>query len=399
MFRDLIAELVRGWDAYRAKRLVDSEDRVYEIVTADLPDVMRTWSPSSGRYKFDGSTGMGNISGAPYVATFNLEITDGAKHGYYLVYLLSADLKRLVLLIGFGVYQFEDYYGASKKMFEALETAATNMRVNTAHLANDELVRTKNRTNAAPVQLDNGNFRLLRGYEKCSIYSLTYEIANLPSEEELAADYQEYLRLYDRMADSLLLADVDAYVYELADAPQHSGRTAPTATEEPFVPRQFPRRRQQQPGTAHESQTRRYSKKADKAGKLGEQLVVEFERRRLTQAGRPDLAERIVWHRNDPTDRTPGWDVTSFEESGEERLIEVKASDAKEIKDVELTVNEWSQAKLHLDSNRYCVYLVSEVFKTPVVQIVRNPAKLESAGTLTVDVARYTLWLGARNQT
>jgi len=398
MFNELIAELVRGWDAYRAKRLVDSEDRVYDIVTTDLPAVLQAWTPNSGRYKFDGSTGMGNISGAPYVATFNLEITDGAKHGYYLVYLLSADLKRLVLLIGFGVYQFEDYYGASKKMFEALETAAKSMRVNTAHLAADELTRTKDRTNAVAVQLDNGNFRLLRGYEKCSIYSLTYETANLPSDAELAADYQEYLRLYDRMADSLLLADVDAYVYEMADATQLFGRESPTATEAPFVPRHFPRRRQQQRGTAHEPPTRRYSKKSDKAGKLGEQLVVEFERRRLTQAGRQDLAERIVWHRNDPTNRTPGWDVTSFEISGEERLIEVKASDSKEINDVELTVNEWNQAKFHQESDRYCVYLVSGVFKNPVIQIVRNPAKLESAGALTVDVARYTLWLGARDQ-
>jgi hypothetical protein len=398
MFRDLIAELVRGWDSYRDKRLVDSEDRVYEIVSVDLPTVMRTWSPNSGRYKFDGSTGMGNISGAPYVATFNLEITDGAKHGYYLVYLLSADLKRLVLLIGFGVYQFQDYYGASKKMFEALETAATNMRVNTAHLANDELVRTRSRTNAVPAQLDDGNFRLLRGYEKCSIYSLTYEVGNLPSDDELAADYQEYLRLYDRMADSLLLADVDAYVYELADEPQPPGEGAPAATEAPFIPRQFPRRRQQSPGMAQDSPGRRYSKKADKAGKLGEQHVVDFERRRLTQAGRPDLAKRIVWHRNDPTNRTPGWDVTSFDESGDERLIEVKASDGKEIKDVELTVNEWKQAQLHLESGKYCIYLVSEVFKRPVIQIVRNPAKLELAGTLTVDVAQYTLLLGARNQ-
>lgn len=398
MFNELIAELVRGWDAYRAKRLVDSDDRAYDIVTTDLPAVLQAWTPNSGRYKFDGSTGMGNISGAPYVATFNLEITDGAKHGYYLVYLLSADLKRLVLLIGFGVYQFEDFYGASKKMFEALETAAKNMRVNTAHLAADELTRTKDRTNAAAVQLDNGKFRLLRGYEKCSIYSLTYETANLPSDAELAADYQEYLRLYDRMADSLLLADVDAYVYEMADAPKLLGRETPTATEAPFVPRQFPRRRQQQRGTAHEPPTRRYSKKSDKAGKLGEQLVVEFERRRLTQAGRQDLAERIVWHRNDPTNRTPGWDVTSFEISGEERLIEVKASDSKEMKDVELTVNEWNQAKFHQESDRYCIYLVSGVFKNPVIRIVRNPAKLESAGALTVDVARYTLWLGARDQ-
>lgn len=148
---------------------------------------------------------------------------------------------------------------------------------------------------------------------------------------------------------------------------------------------------------AQDSPGRRYSKKADKAGKLGEQHVVDFERRRLTKAGRHDLAEKVVWHRNDPTNRTPGWDVTSFEVSGEERLIEVKASDGKEIKDVELTVNEWNQANVHLHADDYYVYLVSDVFKKPVVQIVRNPAKLVSEGTLTIGVARYLLWLGPRD--
>lgn len=395
MFNDLIAELVLRWDDYRSKRLVDSKDRVYEIVTADLPAAIQAWTPNPGRYKFDGSTGMGNISGAPYVATFNLDITVGAKHGYYLVYLLSADLKRLVLLIGFGVYQFEDYYGASKKMFDALEIAAANMRANTSHLANDELKRTRDRTNTVPVQLDNGNFRLLRGYERCSIYSLTYEIANLPSVDELAMDYREYLRLYDRMADSLLLPDIESYVYELADSAESRMSEPPVAIEVPFVPHNFPKRDKSSESEGGSSGNRK-SKEADKTGKRGEEYVVEFERRRLKAAGRHDLVDQIVWHRTNLTERTPGWDVTSFEVTGDKRLIEVKASTGREIKDVELTVNEWKQATAHLDSGRYWLYLVTNVLKSPVIQILQNPARMVNEGTLTVGIARHVLWLGKR---
>jgi hypothetical protein len=90
--------------------------------------------------------------------------------------------------------------------------------------------------------------------------------------------------------------------------------------------------------------------------------------------------------------------VTSFEESGELRLIEVKASDSKQIKDVELTFNEWTQAQRQGESDRYFIYLVSNIFKRPVIEIIRNPAKLASTGVFTVDIARYTLWLGARSQ-
>jgi hypothetical protein len=40
-----------------------------------------------------------------------------------------------------------------------------------------------------------------------------------PPEADLKRDYLEYLRLYDKMSQSLLLADVDSYVYESIDEP------------------------------------------------------------------------------------------------------------------------------------------------------------------------------------
>lgn len=397
MFNELIEDLVQGWAAYREQKNVDSQDRIFEIVTSDIPSVLRTWTPSSERYEFEGSTGKGNISAAPFFLARNPDISDSAQHGYYPVYLLSADLQRLVFQIGFGTTQFKEHFGNSKKMHGALAAAVNNMRANTAHLVESALAATKHRTNSVPVRLDNGTSQRLRGYEECSIYSLTYEIANLPSEESLRVDYLEYLRLYDLMAESLLLADVDSYVYELAGTNRRDTDATPAATESAFIPRQFAKRGKGA-GSGSVVSARRSSKRAEQVGKLGEEIVVEFERRRLREAGRGDLAEKIVWHRNDPANRTPGWDVTSFETTGEERLIEVKASEAKEIKDVELTVNEWEKARLHQDKGHYCIYLVSEVLKSPDIQILRNPAKLASGGILTIDVSRYTLWLGAQNR-
>jgi hypothetical protein len=396
VFGQLLIELVRVWIPYRTGRTVNRNHRAHQLVTQEIPKVVERWSANPGRYKIEGKTGMGNVSGAPYIATFNREITDGAKSGYYLVYLLSADLERLILMIGFGVYQFEDYFGKSKKMYDALDVAVQNMRSNTKHLVGDSLKRTFERTNSIPVRLDNGNYSLLRGYERCSVYSITYQMNDLPSDEELKADYLEYLHLYDSMSESLLLADVDDYVYETVSRNTQTQDSIVVAVEKKFVPRKFAKKKTGTPGDGSSSGApRRQSKKSDKVGKTGEQVVVQFERQRLRDAGRTDLAEKVIWHR-DSTNRTPGWDVTSFEVSGDYRFIEVKSTEGAEIRDVELTPNEWIQAQQHSVNNQYFLYLVANVFRRPEIQIVSNPASYVSDGLMTLEISRYTLWLGAR---
>jgi len=391
MLTDAIRNLTASWDSYRAGVTTRKDHPVHRLVVREIPEILESWTPNSAKYLFAGSDGQGNILRAPWFATLNLDVTDSATKGYYLVYLLSADLKTLVLEIGFGAHQFEKQYGRGKRVFEALETSVANMRLNTQHLIPRTLAGTKTRTNSVPVRLDNSGDYHLRVYERCAIYSLTYETENLPSEESLKNDYIEYLKLYEKMSESLLLADVDAYVYESIDEPIENKEIR----VERFEPRVFKKRnietKQRGAGNSY-----RHSKKSDKVGKLGEQLVVQFEKRKLEEAGRSDLAERVNWHREDEANRTPGWDITSFEPNGDELFIEVKASEGQKISDVELTINEWIQAEKLQNTGRYRVYLVSDVFGSPVIQVIHDPAKLVSSGQLTLSVIRYQLLLGSR---
>lgn len=63
-----------------------------------------------------------------------------------------------------------------------------------------------------------------------------------------------------------------------------------------------------------------------KLGLLGEQFVLEFERHRLNEAGRDDLAKKIVWASRDIGDGL-GFDILSYDETdGTERMLEVKAT-------------------------------------------------------------------------
>lgn len=60
-------------------------------------------------------------------------------------------------------------------------------------------------------------------------------------------------------------------------------------------------------------------------GAFGEGLVVEYERRRLNNHGRPDLAAMVRWIAREEGDGV-GYDVLSFQPSGEERHLEVKTT-------------------------------------------------------------------------
>ena len=63
-----------------------------------------------------------------------------------------------------------------------------------------------------------------------------------------------------------------------------------------------------------------------KLGLLGEQFVLELERQRLNDAGRDDLAQKIVWASQEIGDGL-GFDILSFDETDDsERLLEVKST-------------------------------------------------------------------------
>jgi hypothetical protein len=60
-------------------------------------------------------------------------------------------------------------------------------------------------------------------------------------------------------------------------------------------------------------------------GLAGEKLVLEFEHKRLWQAGKKDLADRVE-HVADTVGDHLGFDIKSFETDGRDRLIEVKTT-------------------------------------------------------------------------
>jgi len=62
----------------------------------------------------------------------------------------------------------------------------------------------------------------------------------------------------------------------------------------------------------------------DENGRLGEEHVLIAERARLKRAKRLDLVERVRWVSQESV--AEGYDILSFEDTGVERFIEVKAT-------------------------------------------------------------------------
>lgn len=384
--RNQILELVDGWDSYRSKKTTNKLSPIHQLILHELPKTLSTWATVSEKYIYKGSDGQGNILRTPWIATFNPEITSSATKGFYPVYLFRDNLQELVLEIGFGATQFEEKYGRGPVFFEEITRAVVGMQTASKHLLKVVEPSVKKRLSLDPTILDSSKDFKLRAYEKCSIYSLTYSLANLPSDELLRSDYREILKLYDAMADSLILPSEEAYVLEDFKTPK-----VPEDLEfQTFVPG---KKKNVQVGQPSQTKQKRYSKTADKVGKIGEEFIYLAEKTRLLKLGKSDLAEKVIWHRNFAENRTPGWDITSFNDDGSHRYIEVKSSSGKTISSIFLTSNEWIQALNNISNDSYQIYLVSKVLTKPEVKILVNPAKWVQDNKLELEVETYSLGL------
>lgn len=90
-----------------------------------------------------------------------------------------------------------------------------------------------------------------------------------------------------------------------------------------------------------------------KLGRDGEELVFNFERQRLQQIDRPDLAKKIRWISEEDGDGA-GYDILSFDEKGKERFLEVKTTVGSDTTPFYITRNELSFSSERPEAFRLC---------------------------------------------
>ena len=129
-------------------------------------------------------------------------------------------------------------------------------------------------------------------------------------------------------------------------------------------------------------------RRCEEIGYLGEQIVLDHERRRLRRAGKKSLAEKIRWVSQESAGE--GYDILSFEPTGKKRFIEVKASIGK-ARTFEISENEWQTARRKGAS--YFIYRVTAIKTAPKVNMFCNPSDLEARGLIRKSPSGWWLTL------
>jgi Domain of unknown function (DUF3883) len=116
----------------------------------------------------------------------------------------------------------------------------------------------------------------------------------------------------------------------------------------------------------------------EEVGALGEQFVLDHERRRLRKLGHVTAASRV--ERISLRSVGEGYDIVSFEDDGRTpRYIEVKATVGNGLL-VDLSAGEWRAAQSH--GTRYYVARVRNVRTDPELLFFNNPVRLEEEGRI-----------------
>ncbi|MBO6701103.1 MAG: DUF3578 domain-containing protein [Pseudomonadales bacterium] len=376
LIREALEEIAGGWSTYKDLQTVDSSKPIHELVVETLPNILLSKLKDSSYIKVQGSTGLGNITAAPWVATFDTRITRSAAQGYYVVYLYSVDMQSLFLCFGLGATQFNEAFTRKADVYAAMEAARERLfEVVVRHLPN----RLNNRLEAGDIDLGaTTSNKLHRDYERGNVFSLKYELKNLPSEEELIEDYGAIVSFMRRVVEDPLTPDPLALL---------KGTTDLASRELKLVSLDFEPRKAKSSGSTG-GYGSGYSKNAKIIGDQGELVVLEFERNALRALGRNDLAEKVV--HEEAIGNRPGWDITSYDEAGDKKLIEVKSTQSKTMNSLEITRNEWEAARNHRDS--YHLYLVTNVLSPkPTIEVLRNPVDYVDSSKLILEPLRFQL--------
>lgn len=123
------------------------------------------------------------------------------------------------------------------------------------------------------------------------------------------------------------------------------------------------------------------NKRHARTGSLGEEIVLKYEKDSLVTCGRADLAEKVS--QLSLQDTYAGYDILSYDENGNEKMIEVKATTDKQQLNFSFNISR-NEKRVAEASDNYFIYLVYGVHTDrPKVHILRSPFK--EPGFLTLE--------------
>lgn len=130
-------------------------------------------------------------------------------------------------------------------------------------------------------------------------------------------------------------------------------------------------------------------KEAERIGELGELFVLDYEKQKLIDINRGDLAEKVRYMSLENV--AAGYDILSFNEDGEEMFIEVKST-KHDYMVFEITQNELATAEEYGDS--FYLYRITKVGSfQPNIHKFRNLHSLIHSGEFNITPTSWRISL------
>ena len=360
------------------EKKVSSASALYRVLVDEIRIEIRSIFPFRKDLIVKGSMGQGNKTDYPWVSILNKNITFTTKTGRYIVYLFKKDMSSFYLTLDQGITYFTDAYGKKK-----YESARKVVKYFQDHINDDyfskELIKLGGTSKGT----------LGYGYEQTTILSKYYESNNF-SEDELINDYKRMMQIYDEIYKNM---DTDSYD-EIIDRIINSTKTEKehldlvedaindirkALTPIDGLPYDFSKQlRQVQPyvdkSTKYKEITNPIISKTDyikkaksdaEIGNLGELLVLEYERQRLSNnAFLSKYADKVV--RVSVKSDGYGYDIVSYDLFGlEVKKIFIEVKTTKNRVDIEFPVSKGEVDKSKELKKQYFVYRVYDVLKDP----------------------------------
>lgn len=346
---------------------VDSSTEVYNLVCRELPHLIKT-ELDHDCYDVVGSIGRGNRTDYPWISILNTRVTTTTQKGIYMVFLFKKDMSGFYLSLNQGITFFDNQY--------------KNKKYNKASLVANYFQQEITDTSFSTEQIDLGGKKgdLGYGYCKTNIISKFYQKGNY-TDEMIIADLSELSGIYDVIVSHMGTDSYDTVIEKVLDSGEDDFIVIPEAIQEirnvvdpnKEMPREFIRKlvevdrpeisKHYKKLSAPSNKKTDYIKKAQndlKYGLLGEELVLEYEKRRLYALGEIEAANSIKWASK--LSDSYGYDIQSFDYINGRLTpiqIEVKTTPSPVDVDFYVSINELERSREHKET--YFVYRIYDV--------------------------------------
>ena len=372
---------------------VNKEYKTYDLLVNKIPEELEKIFDKR-RYQIKGSVGQAAITGIPWFAIMDREVTKSTMEGYYVSFLFSRNAKKLYLSIALGATQFEERYGTGSKTTEKIIKAKIQFSQDFKQYAPSNSFDDMDLEES-----DDKNFireytssirRRADYYEGGTFFTKVYDLQNNNFiESEFLDDIKRYVESYRKIVldptSSVLLEVLDETVLKESDKNQNLDLNYEIDEFSPNIIDANSKTKKKQKS----NNSKRNSKPSKKVGDAGEQYVYDYEKNKLITCGQKDLADKIV-KQYDDLSSFPGYDIQSFDKDGNKIFIEVKSTKTKKKSYFEISENEINAAKRH--GKNYHIYHVTDALINPkITRVIKDPISYVSQNKIVLEPIAYKL--------